>query len=36
VLDAVNARNPKAAEQAMRGHLRQTEEDLRAHLRDRT
>jgi GntR family transcriptional repressor for pyruvate dehydrogenase complex len=33
VLDAVNAHNPKAAEHAMRGHLRQTEEDLRAHFR---
>jgi GntR family transcriptional repressor for pyruvate dehydrogenase complex len=36
VLDAVSARNPKAAEQAMRRHLRQTEEDLRAHFRGRT
>ena len=29
ILDAVKARNPKAAAQAMREHLRETEEDLR-------
>ncbi len=33
VLDAVKARDAKAAAQAMREHLRQTEEDLRAHFR---
>jgi GntR family transcriptional repressor for pyruvate dehydrogenase complex len=32
ILDAVQARNPKAAAQAMREHLQQTEQDLRAHL----
>jgi GntR family transcriptional regulator, transcriptional repressor for pyruvate dehydrogenase complex len=32
ILDAVKARNPKAAAQAMRDHLQQTEQDLRAHL----
>jgi GntR family transcriptional regulator, transcriptional repressor for pyruvate dehydrogenase complex len=32
ILDAVEARNPKAAAQAMRDHLQQTEQDLRAHL----
>lgn len=32
VLDAVKARNPKAAAQAMRDHLQQTEEDLRTLL----
>jgi DNA-binding FadR family transcriptional regulator len=32
ILDAVRARNPNGAAQAMREHLRQTEEDLRAHL----
>jgi GntR family transcriptional repressor for pyruvate dehydrogenase complex len=34
ILDAVAARNPKAAAQAMREHLEQTERDLRAHLQD--
>jgi GntR family transcriptional regulator, transcriptional repressor for pyruvate dehydrogenase complex len=33
ILDAVEARNSKAAANAMREHLRQTEEDLRTHLR---
>jgi len=32
ILDAVETRNPKAAAQAMRDHLQQTEQDLRAHL----
>jgi GntR family transcriptional regulator, transcriptional repressor for pyruvate dehydrogenase complex len=32
ILDAVKARNPKAAAQAMRDHLQQTEQDLRTHL----
>jgi GntR family transcriptional repressor for pyruvate dehydrogenase complex len=32
ILDAVKARSPKAAAQAMREHLEQTERDLRAHL----
>jgi len=32
ILDAVKARNSKAAAQAMREHLQQTEQDLRAHL----
>jgi GntR family transcriptional regulator, transcriptional repressor for pyruvate dehydrogenase complex len=32
ILDAVKDRNPKAAAQAMRDHLQQTEQDLRAHL----
>jgi GntR family transcriptional repressor for pyruvate dehydrogenase complex len=32
ILDAVQARNPKAAAQAMREHLQQTEQDLRAHM----
>jgi DNA-binding FadR family transcriptional regulator len=32
ILNAVRARNPEVAAQAMREHLRQTEEDLRAHL----
>jgi GntR family transcriptional repressor for pyruvate dehydrogenase complex len=32
ILDAVKARNPKAAAQGMREHLQQTEQDLRAHL----
>jgi GntR family transcriptional repressor for pyruvate dehydrogenase complex len=32
ILDAITARNPKAAAQAMREHLEQTERDLRAHL----
>jgi GntR family transcriptional repressor for pyruvate dehydrogenase complex len=32
ILDAVTARNPKAAAQAMRDHLQQTEQDLRTHL----
>src|ERR671935_2084943 len=32
ILDAVKGRNPKAAAQAMRDHLQQTEQDLRAHL----
>ena len=30
ILDAIKARNPKQAAQAMREHLRQTEQDLRA------
>jgi DNA-binding FadR family transcriptional regulator len=34
ILDAVKARNPKAAAQAMREHLRQTEQDLRTLLQD--
>src|ERR671934_2166789 len=34
ILDAVRARNPKAAAQAMRDHLEQTEKDLRTHLRE--
>src|SRR5213080_1263076 len=34
ILDAVKARNPKAAAQAMRSHLEQTEKDLRALLQD--
>jgi GntR family transcriptional repressor for pyruvate dehydrogenase complex len=32
ILNAVRARNPKAAAQAMREHLQQTEADLRARL----
>jgi DNA-binding GntR family transcriptional regulator len=32
VLDAVKSRNPKAAAQAMREHLQQTEQDLRTLL----
>src|SRR5919198_907377 len=32
ILAAVEARNPKAAAQAMREHLQQTEQDLRTHL----
>jgi GntR family transcriptional regulator, transcriptional repressor for pyruvate dehydrogenase complex len=32
ILDAITARNPKAAAKAMREHLEQTERDLRAHL----
>jgi GntR family transcriptional regulator, transcriptional repressor for pyruvate dehydrogenase complex len=32
ILDAVTARNPKAAAQAMREHLQQTEQDLRTLL----
>jgi GntR family transcriptional regulator, transcriptional repressor for pyruvate dehydrogenase complex len=32
ILDAVRARNPKAAAAAMREHLQQTEDDLRARL----
>jgi GntR family transcriptional regulator, transcriptional repressor for pyruvate dehydrogenase complex len=32
ILDAVASRNPKAAAQAMRDHLEQTERDLRAHF----
>lgn len=32
ILGAVRARNPKAAAQAMREHLQQTEDDLRARL----
>jgi GntR family transcriptional regulator, transcriptional repressor for pyruvate dehydrogenase complex len=32
ILDAVKARNPKRAAQAMRDHLQQTEQDLRAHM----
>src|SRR5437867_5198250 len=32
ILDAVEAHNPKAAAQAMRDHLQQTEQDLRTHL----
>ncbi len=32
ILDAVKARNPKAAAQAMRDHLKQTEQDLRTLL----
>jgi GntR family transcriptional regulator, transcriptional repressor for pyruvate dehydrogenase complex len=35
ILDAVKASNPKAAAQAMRDHLKQTEQDLRALLRER-
>ena len=34
ILDAVKARNPKAAAQAMRDHLEQTEKDLRTHLQE--
>jgi GntR family transcriptional repressor for pyruvate dehydrogenase complex len=34
ILDAVKARNPKAAAQAMRDHLEQTERDLRTLLQD--
>src|ERR671934_111889 len=34
ILDAVKARNPKAAAQAMREHLQQTEQDLRTHLQE--
>jgi GntR family transcriptional regulator, transcriptional repressor for pyruvate dehydrogenase complex len=36
ILDAVEARNPKAAAQAMRDHLQQTEQDLRALLHHTT
>jgi GntR family transcriptional repressor for pyruvate dehydrogenase complex len=36
ILEAVKSRNPKAAAQAMRDHLQQTEQDLRAHLQDAT
>jgi GntR family transcriptional repressor for pyruvate dehydrogenase complex len=32
ILDGVEAHNPKAAAQAMREHLQQTEQDLRTHL----
>jgi GntR family transcriptional repressor for pyruvate dehydrogenase complex len=32
ILDAVKARNRKAAAQAMRDHLQQTEQDLRTHF----
>jgi GntR family transcriptional repressor for pyruvate dehydrogenase complex len=32
ILNAVRDRNPKAAAQAMREHLQQTEDDLRARL----
>ena len=32
ILNAVRARNPKAAAEAMREHLQQTEDDLRARL----
>jgi GntR family transcriptional repressor for pyruvate dehydrogenase complex len=32
ILNAVEAHNPKAAAQAMREHLQQTEQDLRTHL----
>jgi GntR family transcriptional repressor for pyruvate dehydrogenase complex len=32
ILDAVKARNPKNAAQAMRDHLQQTEQDLRTLL----
>lgn len=32
ILDAVEARNPKRAAQAMRDHLQQTEQDLRTHM----
>jgi GntR family transcriptional repressor for pyruvate dehydrogenase complex len=32
ILDAVAAHSPKAAAQAMRDHLQQTEQDLRTHL----
>jgi GntR family transcriptional regulator, transcriptional repressor for pyruvate dehydrogenase complex len=34
ILDAVKARNPKVAAQAMRDHLQQTEQDLRTLLQD--
>ena len=34
ILDAVRARNPKAAARAMREHLTQTEQDLRTLLRE--
>jgi GntR family transcriptional repressor for pyruvate dehydrogenase complex len=34
ILDAVKARNPKQAAQAMRSHLEQTEKDLRTMLQD--
>jgi len=34
ILQAVKARNPKAAAQAMREHLEQTEKDLRTHLQE--
>jgi GntR family transcriptional repressor for pyruvate dehydrogenase complex len=34
ILDAVEARNPKAAAQAMREHLQQTEQDLRTLLNE--
>ena len=36
ILDAVRARNPKQAAKAMREHLEQTEQDLRALLRKTT
>jgi GntR family transcriptional regulator, transcriptional repressor for pyruvate dehydrogenase complex len=36
ILDAVKARNAKAAAQAMRDHLQQTEQDLRTHLQHTT
>jgi GntR family transcriptional repressor for pyruvate dehydrogenase complex len=36
ILDAVKARNPKAAAQAMRDHLQQTEQDLRTLLQQTT
>jgi GntR family transcriptional regulator, transcriptional repressor for pyruvate dehydrogenase complex len=32
ILDAIKARNPKQAAQAMRDHLQQTEQDLRTHM----
>jgi GntR family transcriptional repressor for pyruvate dehydrogenase complex len=35
ILDAVKGRNPKAAAQAMRDHLQQTEQDLRTLLQHR-
>jgi GntR family transcriptional repressor for pyruvate dehydrogenase complex len=34
ILDAVKERSPKAAAEAMRYHLEQTERDLREHLQD--
>src|SRR5437867_4505328 len=34
ILDAVEARNPKAAAQSMRAHLQQTEQDLRTLLNE--
>src|ERR671930_1815433 len=36
ILNAVRDRNPKAAAQAMREHLQQTEQDLRTHLQHTT